>query len=117
MRLLRWQHSSSRSRNLPFLKEPIGIEQSATFGQRDGPRGGPVVLDSLHQNVVTLELDPSVVIYTLIMRPIAVVHARGHRVKAHRNSMIGPFLGALVVAGVFTLVPGRVMHDVVFGGN
>jgi uncharacterized membrane protein len=25
------------------------------------------------------------------------------------------FLGALVVAGLFTLVPGRVMHRVVFG--
>ena len=54
-------------------------------------------------------------IYTLIMLPLAVVHARGHRVKAHRNSMLGLFLGALVIAGVFTLMPGRVMHDVVFG--
>ncbi len=29
--------------------------------------------------------------------------------------MIGLFLGALVVAGLLTLVPGRVMHEVVFG--
>jgi uncharacterized membrane protein len=54
-------------------------------------------------------------IYTLIMLPLAVVHARGHRVKAHRNSMIGLFLGALLIAGVFTLVPGRVMNRVIFG--
>jgi uncharacterized membrane protein len=54
-------------------------------------------------------------IYTLSMLPLAVVHARGHRVKAHRNSMIGLFLGALLIAGVFTLVPGRVMNRVIFG--
>ena len=30
--------------------------------------------------------------------------------------MIAIFVGALVVAGVFTLVPGRIMHAVVFGG-
>jgi uncharacterized membrane protein len=29
--------------------------------------------------------------------------------------MIYLVLGALVVAGLFTLVPGRVMHKVVFG--
>jgi uncharacterized membrane protein len=29
--------------------------------------------------------------------------------------MISIFAGALVIAGVFTLVPGRVMHTVVFG--
>jgi uncharacterized membrane protein len=25
------------------------------------------------------------------------------------------FLGALVIAGLFTLMPGRIMHEVVFG--
>jgi uncharacterized membrane protein len=30
--------------------------------------------------------------------------------------MISIFAGALVVAGLFTLVPGRIMHRVVFGG-
>jgi uncharacterized membrane protein len=29
--------------------------------------------------------------------------------------MIGLFTGALVIAGVFTLLPGRIMHAVVFG--
>ena len=29
--------------------------------------------------------------------------------------MIGIFFGALVIAGAFTLVPGRIMHAVVFG--
>jgi uncharacterized membrane protein len=29
--------------------------------------------------------------------------------------MISVFAGALVIAGLFTLVPGRIMHTVVFG--
>jgi uncharacterized membrane protein len=29
--------------------------------------------------------------------------------------MISLFAGALVIAGAFTLVPGRIMHHVVFG--
>ncbi len=29
--------------------------------------------------------------------------------------MTSIFVGALVIAGVFTLAPGRIMHSVVFG--
>jgi uncharacterized membrane protein len=29
--------------------------------------------------------------------------------------MISTFAGALVIAGLFTFVPGRIMHAVVFG--
>ena len=54
-------------------------------------------------------------IFTLVMLPLAVLHARGHRVARHRNAMIAIFAGALVVAGLFTLMPGRIMHAVVFG--
>ena len=55
-------------------------------------------------------------IFTLVMLPLAVLHARRHNVKAHRGAMIGIFVGALVVAGAFTFVPGRIMHAVAFGG-
>jgi uncharacterized membrane protein len=54
-------------------------------------------------------------ILTLILLPVAVMHARSHRVFRHRRAMILLFAGALVVAGIFTLSPGRIMHDVVFG--
>ena len=30
--------------------------------------------------------------------------------------MLGIFFGALVIAGLFTFVPGRIMYKVVFGG-
>ena len=52
---------------------------------------------------------------TLIGLPFAVLHARRHRVRRHAWAMIGLFVGALVIAGGFTLVPGRIMHRVVFG--
>lgn len=54
-------------------------------------------------------------ILTLIALPIAVMHARNHRVGKHRRVMLLTFAGALVIAGIFTLWPGRIMHDVVFG--
>ena len=53
--------------------------------------------------------------FTLATLPLAVVHARRHRVERHRNAMISIFMGALVVAGLFTLLPGRIMHAVMFG--
>jgi uncharacterized membrane protein len=54
-------------------------------------------------------------IFTLVMLPVAVLHARRHRVERHRKAMTSIFIGAMVIAGLFTLLPGRIMHDVVFG--
>jgi uncharacterized membrane protein len=54
-------------------------------------------------------------IFTLVMLPLAVWRAHTHRVTDHRRAMILLFTGALVVAGLFTLVPGRIMHRVIFG--
>ena len=53
-------------------------------------------------------------IFTLVMLPLAVWRAHTHRVADHRRIMILMFAGALVVAGLFTLLPG-IMHHVVFG--
>ena len=54
-------------------------------------------------------------IFTLVMLPIAVLHAHRHHVAQHRKTMIGIFVGALVIAGLFTFVPGRIMYKVAFG--
>ena len=56
-----------------------------------------------------------IAIYTLVMLPVAVLHARRHNVRRHAWAMVGLFAGALLIAGAFTLVPGRIMHGVVFG--
>jgi uncharacterized membrane protein len=54
-------------------------------------------------------------IFTLVVLPLAVWRAHQHRVADHRRAMIFIFSGALVVAGLFTLLPGRIMHGVIFG--
>jgi uncharacterized membrane protein len=54
-------------------------------------------------------------IFTLIMLPPAVIHAMRHRVEGHRKAMTGLFTGALLIAGLFTFWPGRIMHAVLFG--
>ncbi len=54
-------------------------------------------------------------IFTLVTLPLAVLHAHKHRVMQHRNAMISIFVGALVIAGAFTFLPGRIMHAVALG--
>jgi uncharacterized membrane protein len=54
-------------------------------------------------------------ILVLVTVPLAVWHARNHRVMKHRKVMISLYVFALIGAGVFTLLPGRIMHAVVFG--
>lgn len=55
-------------------------------------------------------------ILALLMLPAAIYFARVHRVRGHKLTMLGLFSGALVIAGIFMLVPGRIMHSVLFGG-
>ena len=54
-------------------------------------------------------------IFTLVTLPLAVWAAHRHAVDHHRRAMTAIFFGALVIAGLFTLVPGRILHAVVFG--
>jgi uncharacterized membrane protein len=54
-------------------------------------------------------------IFTLGALPLAVWAAHRHAVPRHQQAMIGLFCGALLIAGVFTFMPGRIMHAVVFG--
>ena len=39
----------------------------------------------------------------------------GKHKKAHIYSMVGVYFGALLVAGAFTLMPGRMFHEIIFG--
>jgi uncharacterized membrane protein len=42
---------------------------------------------------------------------------RRGNVRAHRAAMQGLYFFALILAGAFTLLPGRRMHDVLFGAG
>jgi uncharacterized membrane protein len=54
-------------------------------------------------------------ILTAVSLPMGVWYARHHEVARHRRTMIGIFAGGLVVAGLFTFVPGRIMWAVATG--
>jgi uncharacterized membrane protein len=51
----------------------------------------------------------------LVTLPLALWTAHRHEVRHHRRAMATLFIGALVITGGFTLLPGRIMHAVVFG--
>ena len=53
-------------------------------------------------------------LFTLLALPLAVLHVRRGRIESHRWLMVGLFLGALVITGAFTLLPGRLMGRIVF---
>ncbi len=36
-------------------------------------------------------------------------------VRGHRNAMLGLYFGGILIAGGFTLLPGRLLHHVFFG--
>lgn len=38
-----------------------------------------------------------------------------HNIKLHRGSMLGVYIGGLLIAGTFAMLPGRLMHQVIFG--
>jgi uncharacterized membrane protein len=54
-------------------------------------------------------------IFSLVMVPLAIWKAHSHQVAAHRRIMISLFVGALLVAGLLAMMPGRLMHKVIFG--
>jgi len=45
----------------------------------------------------------------------ALYFARRGDIARHKRAMIGTYVGALLIAGAFTLAPGRIMHAVIFG--
>ncbi|MGB1032645.1 MAG: DUF2306 domain-containing protein [Flavobacteriales bacterium] len=51
-------------------------------------------------------------IYTI---PTAWIAARRGNIKSHKRKMIILYFAGLIVAGGFTLVPGRYLHGILFG--
>jgi uncharacterized membrane protein len=48
---------------------------------------------------------------TLIMVPVIAIQARRGRIEHHRRAALFLVAGALVIAGFFTFIPGRVLGD------
>ena len=56
-------------------------------------------------------------IFTLTGIWRAISTARARDIRQHKLTVIGMYVGGIGVAGLFTLVPGRIMHAVVFTGG
>ncbi len=56
-------------------------------------------------------------ILSLVMLPLAVWYARRRNMRAHRIVVLSLFWLGLVIPGALTLVPGRIIHAVVFGAR
>ena len=54
-------------------------------------------------------------VWTLFSLGMAIYHARKGDIRQHKIWMVLLYVLALLVTGVFTLWPGRVMHAVLFG--
>jgi len=46
----------------------------------------------------------------------SVAYARNGQIEKHLVMMVATYILALIITGGFTLLPGRVMHEVMFGG-
>ncbi len=54
-------------------------------------------------------------VVTLIALPLGVYFARRHRADVHSRIMTRTYVGALVIAGIFTFFPGRLIWQMFFG--
>lgn len=48
---------------------------------------------------------------TVVTIPLAIYRIRSGDAKSHARAMTGLFIGGLVIAGIFTLAPGRLLGD------
>ena len=53
--------------------------------------------------------------YVVCMLPLGVYAAKRHNIDLHRRIMRNTFIGGLLVAGVFTFFPGRLIWQMFFG--
>ena len=53
----------------------------------------------------------------LVTVPLAVYRARTGNIAGHRRAMLNIYWIALIGAGIFTMLPGRIMGEVLFGSQ
>ena len=54
-------------------------------------------------------------VWTIFSLGLAIYYVRVGNIKRHKQVMIALYGFALLLTGLFTLMPGRVMHQIVFG--
>ncbi len=54
-------------------------------------------------------------LWTLISLGLAIYFAKTGKIKRHKQVMVALYGFGLILTGFFTLMPGRVMHQIIFG--
>jgi len=54
-------------------------------------------------------------LWTILILGVGVYYARVGNIKRHKQVMIATYFFALILTGFFTLMPGRVMHQILIG--
>ncbi|MGZ3305012.1 MAG: DUF2306 domain-containing protein [Asticcacaulis sp.] len=75
--------------------------------------GSSFFIHSINRNGFSLIHILSLV--TLIFLPVGVYAARAHKIDLHKKTMRNLYIGALVIAGLFTFFPGRLIWSIFFG--
>ncbi|MGB3625919.1 MAG: DUF2306 domain-containing protein [Henriciella sp.] len=52
--------------------------------------------------------------WTMISLPFGIAAVKRREIKKHRETMTGMFVGGMVIAGLFSLLPGRLLWHVFF---
>ncbi len=54
-------------------------------------------------------------LFTIFSLSDGWIAARKHNIRRHKTAMLAVVFGGLFVAGSLTLIPGRLLHTVIFG--
>lgn len=54
------------------------------------------------------------IVLTLVSLPLGIYRIRRGNVRGHAAAMKGLFIGGLVIAGIFTLIPGRILGNLLW---
>ena len=54
-------------------------------------------------------------LWTIFILGVGVYYARVGNIKRHKQVMIATYFFALILTGFFTLMPGRIMHQILIG--
>ncbi len=85
------------------------VATSAFIGNNIGPS------DPLFGHFGFIHLFTVLGIYAITTGVLLIVRG-GPTLKGHGREFVGLFIGGLIIAGALAFLPGRTMHNVVFGG-
>ena len=113
--LQRWRRSCSASCSSPRQGDAAAPDHGLDLGALMFDGRDQLVLDPRDPVGGALEPDPSALDLRADHAGARGVEGAAPPCQRDHRIMTMTFFGALIVAGLFTLLPGRIMHAVVFG--